>query len=194
MRPALAMLVLAMAFGGGCSLPDCPLVVVHVERQWSGAERVASGIASLARGREVYLLTTEPGDWRSTSLMPSIKPSKVVVAPGGEWEGLALPGGRAEFCGAYLRACLATAARAVVRRSPGVTIVLPMRCVLHGESRTLEEVLRDNWHGDADAFLGYMEEEVAPNFGLSRPVASIEGGLLLLRESAILRNKARWQP
>jgi len=188
MRPALAMLAsLAIMLASGCSLPNCPLVVVHVERHWDGASRVAGEVASLAKGREVYLLTTEPGDWRFVSLMPSIEPYKVVVAPGGEWEGLALPGGRAEFCGVYLRACLATAARAVVRRSPGVTIVLPMRCVLHGESRTLEEVLRDNWRGDTDAFLGYMEREVAPNFGLSQPVALIEGASLLLRESATSR-------
>jgi len=178
---------LAITLASGCSLPDCPLVVVHVERHWDGAAQIAGEVASLARRREVYLLTTEPGDWRSTSLVPSIKPSKVVVAPGGEWEGLALPGGRAEFCGAYLRACLATAVRAVVRRSPGITIVLPMRCVLHGENRTLEEVLRSNWRGDTDAFLSYMEREVAPNFGLSQPVASIKDASLLLRESATSR-------
>jgi len=186
----LASLVITLA--NGCSLPDCPLVVVHVERHWDGAAKVAGEVVSLARGREVYLLTTEPGNWRSTSLVPTVKPSKVVVAPGGEWEGLALPGGRAEFCGAYLRACLATAASAVVRRSPGVTIVLPMRCVLHGENRTLEEVLRSNWRGDADAFLSYMEREVAPSFGLSQPVASFEGNSLLLRESATSREP--WRP
>jgi len=132
----------------------------------------------------VYMLISAPGDWRSATLIPSVRPVKVLLAPGGEWEGLSLPGATVEFCGGYFRGCLANAVAAVVRRSPGVTVVFPLRGVDHGPSRTLEEVLKDNWRDDVAGFLRYIER-VSPDFGFSEVEVTLEKEKLVLRDLVI---------
>ncbi len=163
---------------------ECPLVIVHIETQWSGAARVAQEAAMLAAGREnIIMLVTDDGDhWAAASEVPEVRPSEVVAAPGGLWRGIG--DDTVEFCGGYFRGCLANAVRVTVQRNPDVTVVLPMKAVYHGSKRTLYEYQMSNYKGDRDGFVRYIES-LAREFGFTNMRVTIDGDRLVLAEKPL---------
>ena len=146
-----------------------PIVVVHVDSAWEGAERVAEAVNQMAVGyNTVYLLAVDE-NWRETTLV-DFEPTKVVIAPGGEWQGVKTY--VAVMVGGYTRACFKNAASAMVQQNKEVLLALPMECVYHNSKETLDEYYQSNWGQDPEGFLDYMHT-CALEFGFENPVVEI---------------------
>jgi len=157
---------------------DHPLVVVHVDSVWEGAERVADGVNLLSQEFGIVYLLVDNEDWRETTLV-DFEPTEVVVAPGGQWSGVKAD--VAVFVGGYLRGCLTEAARAMVKKNPDVLIILNMEYVYHGPSRTLYQQYESNWKNDDDGFIRYITT-CAKAFGFKNPTVILHNESLRIQE------------
>jgi hypothetical protein len=155
-----------------------PLVVVHVDSVWEGAEIVAIGVNMLSKEFNTVYLLVDHENWRKTTLV-DFEPTQVVIAPGGDWEGVKTH--VAVMVGGYLRTCFKNAARAMVQQNREVLLVLRMEYIYHNSKETLYGYYQSEWKNDRQGFLDYMQV-CAKEFGFQNPLVTMKSRTIRMEE------------
>lgn len=124
---------------------NVPLIVVHVEPEFGGAELVVPAVREQAKGRTCVEVLVDG---------PESKPylgrvwGRRVVAPGGIWEPPRPYPATVEMAGGYLNACLENAALCLADSGTKVIVLRP-ECVYYTSRRTLADQMK-TWTTEAD--------------------------------------------
>lgn len=135
--------------------PPKPIIfVVHMEKEFEGAQRVSPNVIQITQGKEIYLLSSS-NDWITNTIIPQCKPDHIVYAPAGMHYTI-ITRNEVTVCGGYLRGCLGNATKCLLTDNPKLKIRLPMRAVYVGDKNNLLEYYKKNYDNDPNGLKKYI--------------------------------------
>lgn len=131
------------------SFSQTPLVIVHVEKDWAGADRISPEIAHYWMLRNRYILTSEP------KTQEIFTKGQKTDAPAGIHD-LSINAERAIVCGGYFMACYKNAFQCLRENGKIKTFIIPMKGVFDTTTSSLYETYVNKYHSNELEFKKYI--------------------------------------
>ena len=153
---------------------NLPHVSVHVETKFEGSELVAQEITKLSKvDAHTYYIASEE-NWQATD--PEFKPESIVIGPSGDHTYKL--SGDVIVTGGWFKACYANTVMFLALNSDEpVRIVIPMKMVYHGATRSLYTYYQDNFKDDGE-FVEYIRKTAINRFQLKNPQVELDGDVI----------------
>jgi len=174
-------------------LPTTNHVSVHVESKFEGSELVAHQITKLSEtDSHTYYIASEE-NWQATD--PTFKPETIYIGPSGEH--LFSLSGDVIVTGGWFKACYANTVRYLVFNSEKpLRIIIPMKMVFHGHTRTLYDYYQTNYKDkDKDReFIEYIRKTAVTQFQMHNPRVLLDDDTLTITYIELPLPQEQWIP
>lgn len=162
------------------------ILVVHLDKKFQGASRVATEASNLIKQYDdVVILKSSQEDWRTNSVLNTdVKPKAAIYSGSGDHD-LVNVHREITLIGGYFRACFSNAVMfTLYNNDQKLKLTMPMKAIFFSDDKSLYEEYKDNYKTDEE-FLSYINEIARTQWRLKQGTFSlkIESDSVVLQEN-----------